>query len=286
MRVKKLPLIALAVLSLIFVACDSKKPNTAVSDSDSTLQLTADAVLPAADGPGIYARLAVNGSRYQLFEKYLSEDDVFLTEGKLSQHGDSLILDDDRVIVGDGKGKWTMQGVAMRRCADKPAPASLGKQFWKDDATGIDMEITFLTRDNARIALVNMDGKSEQLALDPNQEDEVYANKQMKIKKDDDKLTLTLNGKTSTATLVNPAFMTLTAADGSVFDYVMTDDGTQAFALLLGDSTDKCFILPRSEASAKTAVFSQDKVTLELLNDGSAKLTKDGKTTTLRVKKD
>ena len=57
---------------------------------------TYEGVLPAADCAGTYVMLAVDGNRYELFEKYISRPGSFLTCGDATLDGKVLRLDNGK----------------------------------------------------------------------------------------------------------------------------------------------------------------------------------------------
>lgn len=58
-----------------------------------------EGILPAADCPGIYVMLAINGDQYELLEKYIAEPETFVTRGNIEQKGKQLHLDNQMQIT-------------------------------------------------------------------------------------------------------------------------------------------------------------------------------------------
>lgn len=54
---------------------------------------TYEGILPAADCPGIYIMLTIDGNKYELLEKYLTRPETFVTYGDIKQQGQTLHLD-------------------------------------------------------------------------------------------------------------------------------------------------------------------------------------------------
>ena len=82
---KKNHIFPLAIGSLSFLLWSCQAPHT----NDGIYE----GILPAADCPGIYVMLAINGDQYELLEKYIAEPETFVTRGNIEQKGKQLHLD-------------------------------------------------------------------------------------------------------------------------------------------------------------------------------------------------
>ena len=72
-----LVLFCLPVGLLLLLACSNSKGGKVVQAvNDGKCNGTYEGVFPAADCPGIYMMLVVNGSQYELFEKYIERSGV------------------------------------------------------------------------------------------------------------------------------------------------------------------------------------------------------------------
>ncbi|WP_448788985.1 copper resistance protein NlpE N-terminal domain-containing protein [Bacteroides graminisolvens] len=105
-----LVLFCLPVGLLLLLACSNSKGGKVVQAvNDGKCNGTYEGVFPAADCPGIYMMLVVNGNQYELLEKYIERSGTFVTRGVLEVKGDSLSLDngllleckDDKLFSGD-----------------------------------------------------------------------------------------------------------------------------------------------------------------------------------------
>lgn len=75
-------------------------------------------------------------------------------------------------------------------------------------------------------------------------------------------------------------------ADGegpASFDVVYYNDGNRALVKLLHADLAHCYTLPQTEASAKTAVYADDKVEWSIDNENRATLRVDGKAYTYKA---
>ena len=62
---------------------------------------TYEGILPAADCPGIYIMLTIDGNKYELLEKYLTRPETFVTYGDIKQQGQTLHLDNQMEFTCD-----------------------------------------------------------------------------------------------------------------------------------------------------------------------------------------
>ena len=78
---------------LILSSCRSSQP-----PYDGTYE----GILPAADCPGIYVLLTINGGQYELLEKYITRPGTFVTYGKAGNlPGDKILLDNKMELKSD-----------------------------------------------------------------------------------------------------------------------------------------------------------------------------------------
>lgn len=291
--IKKISFGLTLLLILAITACGSKKeqPTQVVSYNG-----TYETVIPAADGPGIYIRLAISGEGYSLYEKYLTEEGAFVSYGKLKDLTDKgFVIGDNMKIDIKEDGALTCQDKDFTKISEDTVLAKpLVTTVYKDDKTGNDLEVEVYTQDGKQYAKVEYEGTKYELMADGEadvKDATVFANDKVSLKlatKGQSSLTVGKESTPVTLTQLGPNYATYVTEEKEaepLFDVVYVNDEENSFVLLLSADSKQCYQLERKEASAKTAVYGDEKVEWATKVDKSATLTVNGKTVKYSLKK-
>lgn len=113
---------------LILSSCRSSQP-----PYDGTYE----GILPAADCPGIYVLLTINGGQYELLEKYITRPGTFVTYGKAGNlPGDKILLDNKMELKSDD-GRLLYKDTPLKRISlQTELPEFCTSQLLKESQSG------------------------------------------------------------------------------------------------------------------------------------------------------
>lgn len=250
---------------------------------------TYEGVLPAADCPGIYIMLAIDGDRYELMEKYVLHPETYLTYGtaKTVRHGERLELDNDMEVEFRDNGVWC-RNTLLQPCSDeKKIPEIYAVQFLKEYQSGEDATLKLYEKKGQQYADFRFKGKNTTLPLNAEniQIDEYISGSQvLQILPETEKGMSPgiLSYKDETGTY---AFARLTPTHcvynltgtgtgdvPSFLDAMYYNNGEQAFVKLIHNAPGYCYTLPQTEASAKTAIYTDGNVEWRMGNQQNGTL--------------
>lgn len=263
-----------------------------MSCSSPSFDGTYEGVLPAADCPGVYVLLTVNGDKYELLEKYLLHPETFVTYGKVeSADGGRGLRLDNRMELKVEDGNLMCQGITLKRISSETfLPEFYKSVTLKDYQTGEDVVIRFYEREEKKYADFSLGDKDYKLKLEM-QNDSVseYRNGESCLK-----LLAGENASSRQALFdcpegvyslaqITPTYVayTLTGSKGNsdvpaFYDALYYNEDTAACVKLITADPAQCYTLPQTEASAKTAVYTDGKVEWNLGNYRNATLVIDG----------
>lgn len=266
-----------------------------MSCSSPSLDGTYEGILPAADCPGIYVLLAVNGDKYELLEKYMLHPETFVTYGKVesTEGGKGLHLD-NRMELEVGDNGLFCQEIPLKRISSETVlPDLYTDMALKDNETGENVTVRLYGRGEKKYADFNWADEVYKLKLE-NRNDSVSeyrdSNRSLKfiVGKPADflsgKIVLDGPGGPHSFIRLTPVYnvYSLTDAKGdtevpSFYDVVYYNGDAEAHVKLITADRTKCYTLTQTEASAKTAVYTDGKVEWHLGNHRNATLILDGK---------
>lgn len=154
---KKNHLFPLAIGSLSFLLWSCQAPHT----SDGIYE----GILPAADCPGIYVMLAINGDQYELLEKYIAEPETFVTRGNIEQEGKQLHLDNQMQFTNQTQGLLYQQTILKRISEQNELPEIYISQLLKEDQSGEDALIKLYSQKSKQYAEFHFRNNTYQLKL-------------------------------------------------------------------------------------------------------------------------
>ena len=285
MKVKEFLKAGFAGLMLALMSCSSP-----------SFDGTYEGVLPAADCPGIYVLLTVNGDKYELLEKYLLHPETFVTYGKVesADGGKGLRLDNRMELEVEGNG-LVCQKVALKRVSsEKALPELYTSVALKDYQTGEDATVRLYEREGKRYAAFSMGDKDYTLRLEA-QSDSVneYRDSESSLKLTagapadflSEKIVFDGPDGAYSFARLTPVYNVYRLVEPkeeddnvpSFYDVVYYAGDTEAYVKLLTSDASQCYTLPQVEASAKTAVYTDGKVEWHAGNHRNATLIVDGK---------
>lgn len=284
MRVKEFLKAGFAGLMLALTSCSSP-----------SFDGTYEGVLPAADCPGIYVLLAVNGDKYELLEKYLLHPETFVTYGKVesTDGGKGLHLDNSMELKVEG-GSLQCQRVALRRISSETVlPELYTSVALKDYQTGEDAVVRFYEREEKKYADLSLGDKDYKLKLETlNDSVSEYRGSDFSLKLAmsdplepfSEKIVFEGPCGTSSFARLTPVYsvynLTEPKGDESVpsfYDVVYYTGDTESYVKLITSDTEQCYTLSQVEGSAKAAVYTDGKVEWHVGNHRNATLIVDGK---------
>ncbi len=273
--------LALVGIMLVFSSCETSQ----------SYDGTYEGILPAADCPGIYMLLAIHGDQYELMEKYIMRAGIFVTYGKIQNVSScKLRLDNEGDLTFHGD-TLLYRNVPLKRVSfQKELPDIYKSQFLKENQSGEDATVSLYEMGNQRYADFYFKDKEYKLKLNPqnNSEDEyIDKNCSLKILFEDEYASVFgipvfndgKNSYTFTAlTPTNNIYISETKSHvPSFFDVIYYNDGMQAFVKLITSEIENCYTLPQTDASSKTADYSDGKIKWQLGNHQDATLIIDDK---------
>lgn len=271
----------LLLIILLFTSCT-------VSHTEDGIY---EGILPASDCPGIYVLLAINGNKYELLEKHITRPGTFITYGNIETHyhSQSLLLDNRMQLTPSGNGKMLQcQAITLRRISpQKGLPEICISQLFKENQTGENATLRIYSRRGKQYADFYFNNQEYTLEKSwENNSTEEYIKPQSDIRLrlqsqttvSDKKLEF-YNGKASyDFTLLTPTntLYTLTGKKDnnapSFLDVIYYTDEYRILVKLISTSPEYCYTLPQTEASAKTAIYTDGKTEWQLRNHQNATL--------------
>lgn len=256
---------------------------------------TYEGVLPAADCAGTYVMLAVDGNRYELFEKYISRPGSFLTCGDATLDGKVLRLDNGKEFTLTDGGLSSGEQPLRLVSSDKQLADLYTTLQLKETRQGEDASLKLYEKGGVHYADLSFKGEEYALkSVARTDSAEEYKDGTASLRLPVDFVQKApfvqadfTDGKNDFRfTLLAPASAVYVVADGegpASFDVVYYNDGNRALVKLLCPDLAHCYTLPQTEASAKTAVYADDKVEWSIDNENRATLRVDGKAYTYKA---
>lgn len=272
-------ILRLILLSIIFSLSACSVSHT----SDGTYE----GILPAADCPGIYVMLTIDENKYELLEKYLTLPETFVTYGEIKRQGQTLQLDNQMEFTCDSN-HLSYKDMSLRQIStQKSLPEIFISQSLKENQTGEDALLKVYSRKGKQFAdLYFRDNKYSLEESSQNDSTKEYTDTKKAIKlsipvsRSSSLQELTFKNDTAAYT-----FTSLTPCNNiyritekeehvlpAVLDVIYYNDGQQAFVKLLHSTLSYCYTLPQTEASAKTAIYTDGQTEWQLLNHRNAVL--------------
>lgn len=277
MNVNRFLQLGLAVFLLILSSCR-------VSHSCDGIY---EGILPAADCPGIYMLLAVNGDKYELLEKYMLQPETYVTYGTVTHKGKLLNLDNG-MELDFSDNSVRCRNVLLKRFSDqKELPEIYTTQLLKENLSGEDATLKLYEKQGKQYADFCFNEKKYTLKLNAENEltDEyVDSNCSLKLLPETQQLPLQKNVLFNNGTdaymftqlTPTPCLYTLVGEETSdvpsFLDAMYYNDGKQAFVKLIHTAPGYCYTLLQTEASAKTAVYTDGTVEWQLGNNQNGTL--------------
>lgn len=249
---------------------------------------TYEGILPAADCPGIYIMLTIDGNKYELLEKYLTRPETFVTYGDIKQQGQTLHLDNQMKFTCDSN-HLSYKNISLRQVSTQNSlPEIFISQSLKENQSGEDALLKVYSRKGKQFAdFYFRDNKYNLEESSQNDSIKEYADagKHIKLSLPVPRLSslqeLTFKNDTAayTFTLLTPCNNIYRITDEkeenvlpNILDVIYYNDGQQAFVKLLHSTLSNCYTLPQTEASAKTAIYTDGQTEWQLLNHRNAVL--------------
>lgn len=271
----------LTVLLLLLLSCST--PHT----EDGTYE----GILPAADCPGIYVLLAINGNKYELLEKYITHPGTFITYGdiKTSYYSRNLQLDNDIKLTPSNSSKALIcENMTMRYISPKKElPKIYVSQSFKENESGEDATLRIYSQNGKRYAKFyfndleynleqNLQNDSTEEYIKP----EIALKLQLKYQEKSLEKKLIFHNDTvsynfAPLTPTNCFYTLIENGEGdapSFLDVIYYTDNQQALVKLISLSPEHCYTLPQTNASAKTAIYTDGKTEWQLGNHQNATL--------------
>lgn len=263
-----------------------------MSCSSPSFDGTYEGVLPAADCPGIYVLLTVNGDKYELLEKYLLHPETFVTYGKVesTDGGKGLHLDNRMELKVGDNGLFCQEAPLKRISSETALPELYTSVALKDYRTGEDAAVRFYEREEKKYADFSLGDKDYKLKLETrNDSVSEYRNGESCLK-------LLAGENTYSAQIlfdcpdgvysfarITPTYVTYTLTDSKgnadipvFYDALYYNEDTAACVKLITADPARCYTLPQTEASSKTAVYTDGKIEWNFGNHQNATLIIDG----------
>lgn len=277
---KKNHIIPLAMGSLVFLLGSCKVPHT----NDGIYE----GILPAADCPGIYVMLAINGDKYELLEKYIAEPETFITYGDIEEKGNQLHLDNQMQFTNHTQG-LQYQHTTLKRISDQnELPEIYISQLLKEDQSGEDALIKLYSQKSKQYAEFHFRNNTYRLELNlHNDSVDEYVDTEQHIKLSqpvpqlssfqefifrNDTAAYTFTQLSPTNCIYHLAGEKNEKEAPSFLNVIYYNDDQQAFVKLLHPTLPHCYTLTQTEASAKTATYTDGETEWHLHNDQRATL--------------
>lgn len=277
---KKNHIIPLAMGSLVFLLGSCKVPHT----NDGIYE----GILPAADCPGIYVMLAINGDKYELLEKYIAEPETFIIYGDIEEKGNQLHLDNQMQFTNHTQG-LQYQHTTLKRISDQnELPEIYISQLLKEDQSGEDALIKLYSQKSKQYAEFHFRNNTYRLELNlHNDSVDEYVDTEQHIKLSqpvpqlssfqefifrNDTAAYTFTQLSPTNCIYHLAGEKNEKEAPSFLNVIYYNDDQQAFVKLLHPTLPQCYTLTQTEASAKTATYTDGETEWHLHNDQRATL--------------
>ena len=266
---------------LILSSCRSSQP-----PYDGTYE----GILPAADCPGIYVLLTINGGQYELLEKYITRPGTFVTYGKAGNlPGDKILLDNKMELKSDD-GRLLYKDTPLKRISlQTELPELCTSQLLKESQSGENVTLKLYEKQGEQYADFLFKAKKHILKL-KEKTDLVseYADKNCSLKVPSEQKQssvsdeLVFNDGTNSYTFdrLTPdycIYSSATKTNPTFFDVVYYTAGEKPMVKLISTAPEHCYTLFQTEASAKTAEYSDGKVEWRVGNHKNATFVVDNK---------
>lgn len=252
---------------------------------------TYEGILPAADCPGIYILLAINSNKYELLEKYITHPGTSITYGdiKTSYYSRKQQLDNGIKLTPSDSGKVLLyQNRALKYISpQKKLPEIYTSQSFKENESGKDATLKIYSQNGKQYAnfyFNDLEYNLEQNLQDNATEEYIKPGSDLKLQlkcqeKSSDKELVFHNGTVSynfaSLTPTNCFYTLISNGESDVpsfLDVIYYTDNLQALVKLIGISPEHCYTLPQTDASAKTAIYTDGKTEWQLGNHQNATL--------------
>ncbi len=276
MRSNLVLFIGLATLGL--AACGSRKNTTAAdmhtAQNSLDWQGTYTGVLPAADGPGIYRMIAIDSTNFEMLDRYIERDysDVTIGEVAWNTTGDSITIGNTPYFVAEGL-ICTAVDTLYRISEKQQLPTQLTTTYLLEDKTGKSAVLRRYTRGEKQFADFEFMDKHYAMAMN---EDNTQANeytdgtRSLEVEIIDPAPVknphpvFTEGDKIYEFTIVSPSNALFVARSDkyvpSALDVTYYNGPEGNYVMLLNSDYNHCYLLPQSDASAKTAEYTDGNV--------------------------
>lgn len=232
--------------------------------------------------------MTIDGNKYELLEKYLTRPETFVTYGDIKQQGQTLHLDNQMEFTCDSN-HLSYKNISLRQVSTQNSlPEIFISQSLKENQSGEDALLKVYSRKGKQFAdFYFRDNKYNLEESSQNDSIKEYADagKHIKLSLPVPRLSslqeLTFKNDTAayTFTLLTPCNNIYRITDEkeenvlpNILDVIYYNDGQQAFVKLLHSTLSNCYTLPQTEASAKTAIYTDGQTEWQLLNHRNAVL--------------
>ena len=251
-------------LILVLSSCQS---------SQSSYDGTYEGILPASDCPGIYVLLAIDGGQYELLEKYITRPGTFVTYGRARNlPGDKVLLDNKMELKSDD-GRLLYKDTPLKRISfQTELPEFCTSQLLKESQSGEDVTLKLYKKQGKQYAEFLFKTKKHILKL-KKKTDLVseYADKNYSLKVPSENKQSSVSGElvfndgTNSYTFdrLTPGYciyLSVTKTNPTFFDVIYYTAGEKPLVKLISTAPEHCYTLFQTEASAKTAEYSDGKV--------------------------
>lgn len=154
---KKIHIFPLAMGSLSFLLGSCQVPHT----NDGIYE----GILPAANCPGIYVMLAINGDQYELLEKYIAESETFVTRGSIEQKGKQLHLDNQMQFTPLSHELQCQHTTLKKISNQNELPEIYVSQLLKENQSGEDALIKLYSQKDKQYAEFHFKNNTYKLEL-------------------------------------------------------------------------------------------------------------------------
>lgn len=277
---KKNHLFPLAIGSLSFLLGACKTPHT----NDGIYE----GILPTVNNSGIYVMLAINGDQYELLEKNIAQPETFITYGSLEQEGKQLHLDNQMQFINQAQGLLYQQTTLKRISEQNELPEIYISQLLKEDQSGEDALIKLYSQKSKQYAEFYFRNNTYRLELNlHNDSVDEYVDSEQHIKLSlptpqlssfqefifrNDTAAYTFTQLSPTNCIYHLAVEKDEEEAPAFLNVIYYNDDQQAFVKLLHPTLPQCYTLTQTEASAKTATYTDGETEWQLHNDQRATL--------------
>lgn len=280
MKTKNILQIGIITSMLILLLSSCKSP--------ASIDGTYETILTSANSTGKYMLLCIDGNKYELLEKYITRPEMFITRGEIKGNGRNGILHlDNQMQLTIHNQSLCFQNIPLRQISqEKKLPKSYTTQIFKEDTSGEDAIVHLYTQQGERHADILFMGKTHRLKhSSSNGNNEKYMNSEdsyLICNESLENISFHVAGNMYTFTRLTPSYCTYKSQSPKndhippLIDAIYYNDGEQAFVKLITNDINHCYTLPQQEASAKTAIYSNEKAEWQFGNQQNASLLLDG----------